>query len=461
MVKCAHDRPRAGSALSTNRQQVGLPRAHELMMDLDLATDDESALIAQGATRFSRKEVRARSDALVDIFKASDIRRAFVCSDDPLDIVRAIDACARSGTDLYIAHTTTPPGQLADIVQAHHLQYRIGSADGAVDTRTDAPSGRGRIHLMTSGTSGVPKIAAHTFDSLVSRARATADHPANRMAKWLLTYQPTGFAGLQVILTGTLARGMVVAPAQRTPRGFYDAAQRWGVTQISGTPTFWRSFLMAGDMKALALRQITMGGEAADQSTLDRVKAAFPGARVTHTYASTEAGMVFAVHDGLEGFPVSYLNQNAHGIQLRIQDGYLQIRTPNRMAGYVSENAQPLLDDGWLSTTDRCEIVGDRVYILGRADKTINVGGYKVYPLAIEKLIMSQPGVAEARVYGVSNPISGALVAADVVLSPGEDPAAARPRILAACREQLPSFQVPRVLKVVDSIETGASGKKA
>jgi len=120
-----------------------------------------------------------------------------------------------------------------------------------------------------------------------------------------------------------------------------------------------------------------------------------------------------------------------------------------------------VLADAWLSTSDRCEVAGDRVYILGRADKTINVGGYKVYPLAIEKLIISQPGVAEARVYGVANPISGALVAADVVLSPGEDPAAARPRILAACREQLPSFQVPRVLKVVDAIETGASGEKA
>jgi acyl-coenzyme A synthetase/AMP-(fatty) acid ligase len=253
---------------------------------------------------------------------------------------------------------------------------------------------------------------------------------------------------------------MVVAPVGRTPRGFYDAALQWAVTQISGTPTFWRSFLMAGKMSALSLRQITMGGEAADQATLDRVKAAFPSARITHTYASTEAGVVFAVHDGLEGFPASYLDQTTHGIQLRIRDGYLEIRTPNRMQAYVSENPQPLRDDGWLSTTDQCEIVGNRVFILGRADKTINVGGYKVYPLAIEKLILSQPGVAEARVYGVANPISGALVAADVVLSPGEDATAARPRLLAACRAQLASFQVPRVLKIVDAIETGASGKK-
>jgi len=431
------------------------------MMGLGLESGDATALVAQGAESWSRGDVRARSDALVEVFKASHVSRAIVSSEHPLDLIRAIDACVRAGVDLYIAHTTTPAAQIDDIVKAHAIEYRIGDVDAPLAAGSGTPAANGRIHLMTSGTSGVPKIAAHTLESLVSRARATADHPANRAAKWLLTYQPTGFAGIQVVLTATVTNGMVVSPAERTPRGFYDAALQWRVTQISGTPTFWRSFLMAGKMASLSLRQITMGGEAADQATLDRVKAAFPSARITHTYASTEAGVVFAVHDGLEGFPASYLGQTARGIELRIREGYLEIRTPNRMQAYVSENAQPLRDDGWLSTTDQCEIVGNRVFILGRADKTINVGGYKVYPLAIEKLILSQPGVSEARVYGVSNPISGALVAADVVLSPGEDAGAARPRILAACRAELASFQVPRVLKIVGAIETGASGKKA
>lgn len=434
-------------------------------MDLGLQTGDATPLVARGSERWSRGDVRASADALLEIFEATGVRRAVVSSDNPFDIIRAIDAAARGGVDLFIAHTTTPAGQLADIAAAHGIQYRIGERDEPLSgagpgTGGGAPAS-GRVYLMTSGTSGVPKIAAHTLASLVSRAHATADHPANRAARWLLTYQPTGFAGVQVILTATVTKGLVAAHVERTPRGFYDAALGANVTQISGTPTFWRSFLMAGKMSALSLRQITMGGEAADQATLDRVKAAFPGARVTHTYASTEAGVVFAVHDGREGFPASYLGQTAHGIELRIRDGFLEIRTPNRMQAYVSDNPQPLGDDGWLATTDQCEIVGDRVFILGRADKTINVGGYKVYPLAIEKLILAQPGVAEARVYGVANPISGALVAADVVLSPGEDPAAVRPRILAACRAELASFQVPRVLKIVEFIEAGASGKKA
>jgi acyl-coenzyme A synthetase/AMP-(fatty) acid ligase len=431
-------------------------------MGLFSDADDAAALVASGSEIFARGYVRTYADALVDRLKDLAVGRAMVCSDNPVDILRAIDACSRAGSDLWIAHTTTPVTQLSDIVTAYGIQYRIGAVDEFTGMAMGGSSpAEPKIHLMTSGTTGVPKIAAHSLDSLLSRARAGAQHPANRAAKWLLTYQPSGFAGIQVLLTAAITNGLIVVPSERNPRGFYEAAKRWEVTQISGTPTFWRSFLMAGDAASLPLRQVTMGGEAADQATIDRVKAAFPRARVTHTYASTEAGMVFAVHDGLEGFPASFLDQTARGIQLRVQDGFLQIRTPNRMHGYVSEAVQPLMDDGWLSTSDSCEIVDDRVYILGRADNTINVGGYKVYPLAIERLILSVPGVAEARVYGAPNPISGALVAADVMLAPEQDASVVRPAILAACREQLASFQVPRVLKIVDAIKASASGKKA
>jgi acyl-coenzyme A synthetase/AMP-(fatty) acid ligase len=130
------------------------------------------------------------------------------------------------------------------------------------------------------------------------------------------------------------------------------------------------------------------------------------------------------------------------------------------MRAYLEGAAQPLMEDGWLATADRAEIVGDRVRVVGRDDSTINVGGSKVYPLAVESFLLKQPGVLEARVYGAPNPISGFLVAADVVLASGIDAQTARRDILAACREGLPGYQVPRVFRVVDAIEVRASGKK-
>jgi len=424
---------------------------------LALHVNAGAALVARGPDRLSRGDVQARANELAATFNARGVTRAMAVSDDPVDILRAIGAADATGADLFIAHTNLPAATIDEIATQYGVQARIGETDTFI--AADAPAPTQRIFMMTSGTAGKPKIAAHTLDALMSRARTSAKF-SQAESKWLLTYQPTGFAGLQVQLTAVATHGLIVAPEQRTPGSFYAAARDNAVTQISGTPTFWRSFMMVARPAELALKQITLGGEAADQVTLDRLKAAFPAARITHMYASTEAGVVFAVHDGREGFPKAWLDTPPQGVALRIVDDLLQIKSANLMGGYLDQSAQPLLDDGWLSTADRCEIVDDRVRILGRQDSTINVGGSKVYPLMVETFLLKQAGVLEARVFGVPNPVAGALVGAEIVFAPDEDHAEARARVLAACREGLASYQVPRVVKIVDQISVRESGKK-
>ncbi|WP_193335463.1 class I adenylate-forming enzyme family protein [Devosia beringensis] len=425
---------------------------------LDLASEPLAPLVASGETVTTRGEVHGLVNGLMADFAEHGATRALVQSDDPRQLMCAIEACSRAGVDLFIAHTTVSSEHVDAICAEHGIQAVLGQE---TDWReVEALSATGRVMMMTSGTTGRPKVAAHTLDTLLARARSALGQGVHSDGRWLLTYQPTGFAGVQVMLTAALTRGLVVVPDQRNPAGFYEAARRHGVNQISGTPTFWRSFLMVAQPSEMSLRQITLGGEAADQVTLDRLHAAFPQARVTHTYASTEAGVVYAVHDGREGFPASWLERTERNVQLRVRDGFLQIKTANAMRGYLAEPSQPLLEDGWLATADRVELEGDRVRVIGRDDATINVGGSKVYPLAIEAFLLKQPGVAEARVYGVPNPISGALVAAEVVLAPGVDAASTRKSIIEACRTALPSYQQPRKFTIVDAIEVKASGKK-
>jgi acyl-coenzyme A synthetase/AMP-(fatty) acid ligase len=130
------------------------------------------------------------------------------------------------------------------------------------------------------------------------------------------------------------------------------------------------------------------------------------------------------------------------------------------MDGYVSDTAQPLSKDGWLATADRVDIRGDRAFIVGRDDSTINVGGSKVYPLMVEQFLLKQPGVLEARVFGVPSPIAGAIVAGEIVIDKALDPVETRANVLAACREGLASYQIPRTFKVVDAIVVKQSGKK-
>lgn len=432
--------------------------------------DDQVALLSE-AGPITRGALRRGSDELRTLLRSDGVHRVLVCTDDPSRILTAVDACHRAGADLWIAHTNVPSEFILKICDEFDVglvirdsltrrEVRAKDAQNEAE-RQGGSEGSSRIHMMTSGTTGQPKIAAHTLDSLLGRVRAAAALSVNQGGTWLLTYQTTGFAGVQVLLNGALSRSTVVVPAERTPAKFYAAAEAHGVTHVSATPTFWRSFLMVARPGVLRLRQVTIGGEAVDQSTLDRVRAAFPDARITHIYASTEAGAVFAVHDGLEGFPAAWLEQVNQGVSLRIRDGFLQIKSPHAMRRYVSTTDQPHLDDGWIGTADSCEIVGDRVRFLGRQDSTINVGGSKVYPLAVETVLLAMPEVAEARVFGVPNPVSGALVGADVVLAAGvDDPAAARKAVLKRCREQLAGYQVPRVFNVVEALEVGASGKK-
>lgn len=429
------------------------------MSALGLELADATPIIASSDRVITRGDLRNDADRLVAFIEANAVTRLMSLSDDPAHILRAIDAANRTGADVYIAHTNLPQTHVDAVIATYGVQLVIGEEDRLTAQPTPDAAPAGRVFLMTSGTTGAPKIATHSLDALMSRARAGM-HSGNRGAKWLLTYQPTGFAGLQVQLTAVAGRGLVVAPHERTPSGFIAAARAHGVTQISATPTFWRSFLMAVQPGEIALRQITLGGEAADQSTLDRIRKAFPDARITHIYASTEAGVVFSVHDGREGFPAEWLEAPTQGVELRVVDGFLNIRTPNAMRGYVSETAQPLKDDGWLATADRVEIRGDRAYIVGRDDSTINVGGSKVYPLMVEQFLLKQPGVLEARVFGVPSPIAGSLVGGEIVIEPGLDPAETRAAVLAACREGLASYQVPRTFKVVDAIAVKFSGKK-
>ena len=92
----------------------------------------------------------------------------------------------------------------------------------------------------------------------------------------------------------------------------------------------------------------------------------------------------------------------------------------------------------------------------------INVGGQKVHPEEVEAVINRLPNVRMARVRAQRNPITGALVVADIVL---EDTAADQPfdsikaDIIAACRAALPAHKVPAMLRAVLSLEVGASGK--
>lgn len=327
------------------------------------------------------------------------------------------------------------------------------TTDGPVaDRATDlgvAGTGPTQWILFTSGTTGEPKRIAHTLDSLSRGVRAEG----GRDLIWGLLYDPNRMAGTQVLLQGLRSGAPIVAPSLHAPLPerlamFVEA----GVTAISASASQWRQILQAPNAREMALRQITLGGEIADQLILDALRVAFPDARIIHVFAATETGTAFTVTDGLSGFPVSYLTDPPRGVELQVRDDILHVKAPG------SSVAGP---DGFVSTGDIVETVGDRVHFRGRASGIVNVGGTNVSPEAVETILREHPDVVEAVVAAKANALVGNTLVAKVVLTPEAERDGVSKRLRAWVRERATAPHVPASVVAVDELTLTQAGKVA
>src|SRR5580692_6253197 len=319
--------------------------------------------------------------------------------------------------------------------------------------------------MLTSGTSGVPKIVSHTLEGLTGAI--VADSPARSgPAVWATFYDIRRYGGLQIFLRAVIGGGSMVLSEPGEPLADCIARLRAaGVTQISGTPSHWRKLLMSGSVAGFSPRYVRLSGEIADQAVLDGLSRAFPAASIGHAYASTEAGVGFAVNDGQEGFPASMIGDSRGGVEMKVEDGSLRIRSTRTARAYVGPNATALADaEGFVDTGDMVELRGDRYHFVGRRGGIINIGGLKVHPEEIEAVINRHAEVSMSRAKSRRSPITGAIVVADVILAEGSDASRSdevRAQILADCRASLPSYKVPAVIRFVRSLDITAAGKLA
>ncbi|WP_245837792.1 AMP-binding protein [Niveispirillum lacus] len=297
----------------------------------------------------------------------------------------------------------------------------------------------GRVLLLeTSGTTGTPKRISRPFDAILSGIAVPRDGDGGR---WLLTYDASGFAGLQVLLTVMSGGGTLLAEPGADAATLVRLAAQQQATHISATPSFWRLMLLSGAHPPLA--RITLGGEAADQPLLDALARCFPSIPIRCIYASTELGRLFTVTDGKAGFPAAWLSHTPGPYSFRIWNDILQVA----------------INGMWCDTGDLVELVGDRVLFRGRNDMVLNVGGSKVNPALAEARILALPGVDDAVVYGVPNPITGTILVADIVASDWRGDEHWQSRVTGSLAD-LPAAARPRRLRLLDRLPLSAAGKK-
>jgi acyl-coenzyme A synthetase/AMP-(fatty) acid ligase len=317
--------------------------------------------------------------------------------------------------------------------------------------------------LLTSGTTGVPKLVVHTLASL-----AGAIAPSGTQAEpivWSTFYDIRRYGGLQIFLRSILnGTSLVLSNAKESTGDFLARAAALGVTHISGTPSHWRRALMSPAAQLISPEYVRLSGEIADQGILNNLRSVYPKARIVHAFASTEAGVAFEVKDGLAGFPSSVLERTP-GVEMKTENGSLRIRSARLADRYLGDHAPVLKDkDGFVDTGDMIDLQGERYYFVGRRDGVINVGGLKVHPEEVEAVINRHPAVQMSLVRTKKNPITGSLVIADVVLqatpqSLSYDKRTLQDDLLLLCREVLSAHKVPAAINFIPSLAMSESGK--
>ncbi len=318
------------------------------------------------------------------------------------------------------------------------------------------------ILTLTSGTSGKPKLMEHNFDTLTRTIRK--NQKPNKL-KWGLLYGLTKFAGLQVFLQSFITSSeLFLLDLSKPLDENISILKKNECNALSATPTMFRKLLMHSNFSKLKLDQITLGGEIVDQKILDSLRKLFPKAKITHLYASTEAGVGFSVKDGLEGFPKEFLfNKNSSYVLKMSSKGNLLIKNLNISdKRYLKSNEGNLNIDskGFLDTGDKIKIQNERCIFLGRENGTINVGGNKVQPEEIERVILENPDVIAVSVRGKKSSMTGEIVLATITIKNMNVKNEIKKSIIRDFKsKKIESYKIPGIFKFNTEFKTNESGK--
>lgn len=266
---------------------------------------------------------------------------------------------------------------------------------------TLADLGHAGLILFSSGTTGKPKAILHDLEQFLQRYATI--RPTLRTINFLL-FDHIG--GINTLLHTLYNRGVVIAPESRTVDDVLTACAHHNVELLPTTPTFLRMLLISGaipDKFPTSIKIVTYGTERMDQPTLTQLCDALPDVDFRQTFGMSELGILRAKSKARNSL---FMKIGGEGVETKIDDGVLKIRSETRMRGYLNAPS-PFDDQGWYNTKDLVESDGDYVKVIGRDSDVINVGGLKFMAADVEVVALGLPGVKMVKAEGKPNPITG------------------------------------------------------
>ena len=306
--------------------------------------------------------------------------------------------------------------------------------------------------LFSTGTSGPPKAILH--DLTLFMQRFETPRPTLITINFLL-FDHIG--GLNTLLHTLFNKGTVVAPKSRSVKDILATCAEHEIEVLPTTPTFLRMMLMSGlipDSVPETLRIITYGTERMDQPTLDALCEFLPNVDFRQTFGMSELGIVRVKSEARNSL---FMKVGGEGVETRVVDNVLEIRSETRMLGYLNADS-PFDEEGWYNTKDIVEERDGYYKVTGRTSEVINVGGLKFMASEVERVALQYEHVELAKAEAKPNPITGQHVELTVQSAANCD--IDKACLKAFLSEQLANHMVPKRLQVA-SVGVGHRFKRA
>ena len=179
-----------------------------------------------------------------------------------------------------------------------------------------------------------------------------------------------------------------------------------------------------------------------DQPTLDALCELLPDIEFRQTFGMSELGIVRVKSEARNSL---FMKVGGEGVETRVVDDVIEIRSETRMLGYL--NAQSPFDkDGWYNTKDIVEEKDGYYKVTGRISEVINVGGLKFMASEVERVALQFKGVELAKAEGKPNPITGEHV--ELTVQPKSSYEIDKHQLSNYLSSQLQNHMVPKRLKI-------------
>lgn len=297
----------------------------------------------------------------------------------------------------------------------------------------------GGIVLQTSGVTGKPKVVLHRFHQIAEKYM-NLRHPF----KSIFIFSPEHISGIETTLSILAPGGCMYFPADRSPDTVTRAIREEGIDLMSCTPTFLSLILMQQETIPSSLKYINFGAERMSEGLLRDLKKSWPLVEFRQAFGTTETTNIRTWSDA----DSLHFKPGVKEVDYKIENGKLYIKTPESFVKIISGPA--VVTDGWYETGDFVqENESGYLEITSRNNALIQVGGEKIAPAEVEKIIGSVSGVWQVKVYGQPHILTGQMLCAEVLGEPGKDRSELKAAIRKACRSALPDYKIPQKIIMI------------